>query len=388
PASWPQGMRSLANLIDRHGEWPLTNGNEITPLFNGDEAYPEMLAAIDAAEESVWLQTYIFDREGPGSEFADALERAFARGVDVRVIIDDASRFHARSPVERLLRRKGIARTSFTPRRWWLRLLTINLRNHRKILVIDGKVGFTGGMNILPGHRLNDDPKTPVSDVHFSVTGPVVRQLLAVFVEDWRFSANEVLPIPNLAEHAKNTGAWACGIPDGPDEDYNKLATVFAGALACSQDSIWIASPYFLPNETLNHQLILAAQRGVEIRILVPANNNHAIVKWASESYYATLLAAGCRIIETTGDFDHSKLMVIDDFFFSIGSANWDDRSLRLNYEFNVVGFDFDLSAEMIKAMRDRQDNIGTRITPEAVAEWSYLRQLRNRVVRLATPYL
>ena len=388
PGTWPQGMRSLARLIDRNGEWQLASGNEITPLFDGDEAYPKMLAAIDAAEKTVWLQTYIFDREGPGLEFAEALERAEGRGVDVRVIIDDASRFHASSPVERLLRRKGIARTSFMPRRWWLRLISINLRNHRKILVVDGETAFTGGMNILPGHRIKDTPNYPVKDVHFCLRGPVVQQLLAVFIEDWSFCAGEILSMPERAVKRSAAGAWACGIPDGPDEDFKRLSTVFAGGLSCSNESVWIASPYFLPDEVLTSQLTLAARRGVDVNIVVPGRNNHPLVKWASESCYPELLEAGCRIIETSGDFDHSKLMLVDRLFFSIGSANWDDRSLRLNYEFNVVGFDVDLSRQLIGVLEQRVSEIGETLQLEEMNQWSRLRRMRNRLCRLASPFL
>lgn len=391
PAFWTDWMRALARLINRDGARNLTPGNRVEPLFNGDEAYPAMLSAIDSAEHSILLQTYIFDRDGPGEEFADALERAEKRGVDVRVIIDDASRFHSNSPVDRLLRRKGIAETKFMPRRWWQRVLAINLRNHRKILVIDCETAFTGGMNILPGHVLGNKPAHPVKDVHFRVTGPVVEQLLAIFLEDWEYCKGESIPLPERS-HEKlgpaNGGVWACGISDGPDEDYQKLQTVFAGALSCARNEVWISTPYFLPDAVLMTQLQLASYRGARVRVLVPKNNNHAFVKWASESYYQPMIDAGCEIIETDGEFDHSKIFVVDGLFFSIGSANWDNRSLHLNYEFNLVGFEARISEKLTSKLEERVEELGTTITADWWQNRPGWQRVRSRFAWLFSPYL
>ncbi|MFT5471584.1 MAG: cardiolipin synthase [Verrucomicrobiales bacterium] len=390
PGFWPDRMQALARLINHDAAWKLTPGNRFEPLFNGEEAYPAMLSAIGGAKTSVFLQTYIFDREGPGEEFADALEKAEKRGVDVRVIIDDASRFHANSPVDRLLRRKGVAETKFTPRRWWQRLLSINLRNHRKILVVDGVEAFTGGMNILPGHLPEKKPRHPIHDIHFRLSGPIVEHLLAVFLEDWEFCNGGSIPLPPRSQqsYAADGGAWACGIPDGPDEDYQKLSTVFAGALSCARKSVWIATPYFLPDEVLTSQLRLAAFRGAEVKILVPKNNNHGFVKWASESFYRPLIEAGCQIFETEGEFDHSKIFIVDGLFFSIGSANWDDRSLRLNYEFNVVGFESRLCEKLTAKLESRATSLGAPINAEWFEKRTRLQRIRSRFAWLLSPFL
>ncbi|MGD8727410.1 MAG: phospholipase D-like domain-containing protein, partial [Gemmatimonadales bacterium] len=317
----------LAALVDRVASHRLTAGNRVEPLVDGDEAYPAMLEAIDAARHSVALSTYIFDNDRAGNLFLDALERAVQRNVEVRVLIDTVGSRYSRPSIVRALKRRRIpvARFGRTVLPW--RMPYMNLRNHRKILVVDGKVGFTGGMNIREGSLLEHPSEHPIQDLHFRLEGPVVTHLMQTFGEDWVFTTQEQLAgrlwFPRLEERGE---VVARGINDGPDEDFEKARLVFLGALACAQQSVRIVTPYFLPDAGLISALDVAALRGVDVQIVIPARNNLAIVQWASAAQLWQVLARGCRVFATPPPFDHSKLMLVDDGWVLFGSTNWDPR--------------------------------------------------------------
>ncbi|HDO22619.1 MAG TPA: cardiolipin synthase, partial [Nitrospirae bacterium] len=274
---------SLSRLVEGIVQKPLLHGNRITPLVNGDAAYPAMIKAIDEAEYSVTLATYIFDNDRAGSLFLDALVRAVGRKVDVRVLVDDVGARYSWPPMTRMLQRAGVTVARFLPTFLPWRMPFINLRNHRKILVTDGSVGFTGGMNIREGHRIMGHPRYPVQDLQFLVEGPVVAHLQEAFAEDWHFCTGELLQDEHWFPPLEPKGpVVARGIPDGPDEDFEKLLWTVHGALACARRSVRIVTPYFIPDSTLTTSLNLAAMRGVDVDIILPQVNNLRIVKWAS----------------------------------------------------------------------------------------------------------
>ena len=213
-----------------------------------------------------------------------------------------------------------------------------NLRNHRKILVVDGQFAFTGGINIREGHALGRHPKHPVADLHFRVDGPVVAHLWETFAQDWVFTTDEALEGPawQLAAVQDSGTVQARGVREGPDEDFEKLHLVLFGALACARRSITVVTPYFLPDQLLITALSTAAMRGVAVQVIMPQASNLRLVDWASGAVLPQLVYAGVVVHATHGVFDHSKLMLVDDAWALIGSANWDARSLRLNFEFNI----------------------------------------------------
>jgi cardiolipin synthase len=263
-----------------------------------------------------------------------------------------------------------------------------NLRNHRKILVVDGRISFTGGMNIREGNCLADNPVHPVQDLHFCIEGPVVAELQRAFAEDWTFTTRQVLEgdkwFPRLVPMGDGV---ARGISDGPDEDFDKLRMVILAALATAQESISIITPYFLPDAELVSALRIAALRGVEIEILLPAVSNLRMVKWASDAGLEELLEGGCRIFLTQAPFDHSKLMLLDHTWVLLGSANWDSRSLALNFEFNVECYDFKLAGSMEKILQEKKATARELTLVELLSKNPVLK-LRNKFFRLFLPYL
>jgi cardiolipin synthase len=264
----------------------------------------------------------------------------------------------------------------------------MNLRTQRKILVTDGKLGFTGGINIREGNCLKRNPRRPVQDLHFRVTGPVVMQLQEAFADDWLFTTGESLrgeawfPKPDPAGQV-----LARGVGDGPDEDFEKLRWVLLGALAIARQSVQIVTPYFLPDPSLVSALNLAALRGVQVDIILPERSNLPFVQWASRAMWWQVLEHGCRIWLTTPPFDHSKLMLVDGCWVLLGSANWDARSLRLNFEYNVECYDQQLAQELEKLVQTKLQD-AHQVTLAEVDARGLPTRLRDGIARLATPYL
>jgi cardiolipin synthase len=376
--------RAAARVVERH----LLPGNRVEPLVNGDAAYPAMLEAIAAARHSIALSTYIFDRDETGFVFAKALGDAARRRVQVRVLIDATGTRYSWPSILGVLRREGVRHARFMRTFPLRRLLEVNLRNHRKILVADGQIGFTGGLNIRSGHWLGKRPRRPVQDLHFRLEGPVVAQMQEVFADDWFFTTGEALRgekwFPPLAPCGS---VIARGIADGPDEDFEKLRWSILAALAAAKNSVRIATPYFLPEPTLIAALNLAAMRGVAVQILLPSKSNLPFVQWASTAHWWQVLERGCRIWLSPPPFDHSKLFIVDDLWSLLGSTNWDPRSLRLNFEFNVECYDAALARTLAGWFDARLRESHETTLPEVDGRSLPIR-LRDNAARLLTPFL
>jgi cardiolipin synthase len=382
-------LRMLSRVVGRVVGRPLMPGNCIKPLVNGDEAFPAMLAAIESAQKTISLCSYIFDNDPSGREFVAALGRAVKRGVQVRVLIDSAGARYSFPPINHKLRHAKIPHARFLPSSIFApwRVATINLRNHRKVLAIDGRLAFTGGMNIRHGNVLNAKPKSPVQDLHFSVEGPAVAQLQEAFVNDWAFTTREVLTgddwFPDLKETGNDIARVIC---DGPDADFDKLRWTLLAALAESQTSVQIVTPYFLPDIALVTALNLAALRGVKVDIILPVKNNLPFVQWASRALWWQVLERGCHVWLTPPPFDHSKLMIVDRHWVFLGSANWDARSLRLNFEMNVECYGRDFAQQMESVIAKKMEG-AHEVTLAEVDRRSSPGKLRDAIARLFAPF-
>lgn len=383
----PEAPAGLAQLGERITGRPLTAGNRIVPLVNGDAAFPQMLDAIASARRSVSLQTYIFDSDEVGGMFREALVRAHQRGVAVRVLVDDIGARYARDAVVRRLRQAGVPAATFLPTLLPRLFRYANLRNHRKILVVDGSVGFTGGMNLRAGHWLERSPRRPVRCLHFRIEGPVVEDMQRTFAADWFFSSRERLSGDAWFPPAKHRGSMiARGIADGPDEDLGKLPSLLLGAVSAARHSLHVVTPYFLPDDVLLRSLQIAAMRGIEVVLVLPEVSNIPLMDWAMRPQFRHLLDQGCRIHLSPPPFDHTKLFVVDRCWSLIGSTNWDARSLRLNFEYNVECYDPALANALVGMVEARVAR-ARELHPQAVAGSVFVR-LRDGLARLASPYL
>ncbi len=379
--------RNLAYLGRATSGNALLAGNAVESLLNGDEAYPAMLEAIRGARQFVHLSSYIFDARGVGAEFVTALADARARGVEVQVILDAVGEFYGLPRVGSALEDAGVDVLRFLPLRIFPPTLGFNLRNHRKILVIDGELAFTGGMNIRTKHCSRPDGRPPrVLDLHFRVQGPVVAQIDEVFRADWAFSGGAV-PAPPVLHPAPAGDAECRVIVDGPNEDLDKLLWVLVGAISLAHTSIKIMTPYFLPPRELTVALQTAALRGVQVTVILPGTNNFAFMNWAATHALDGLLEAGVRIAFFQGPFVHTKFFLVDDYYAHAGSSNLDPRSLRLNFEMAVEVYDQALGKRLAAHFASSL----ARSRPYLRADWrrrGLLRRLRDAAFWVLSPYL
>ena len=364
----------------------LAEGETAVAVFrNGDEGYPAMLAAIEGARASIGLSTYIMRDDAVGRRFVEALAAARARGVEVRVLIDGIGSGYF-PPIVRRLRREGVPVDLFMHSALPWRMPFLNLRNHKKLLVLDGTVGFAGGLNISAANLLADDPPAPVSDTHFRFEGPLVAQLTDDFARDWSFTTDEDLQGEAWFPELRGRGSAAARvITSGPDQDFEKIQLVLLEAIACAKSSIKLMTPYFLPSDEIVTSLALAAVRGVKVDVIVPSRSDHRFVDLAMRAHIAPLLERGVRFWSGPPPFNHSKLFVVDREWCLVGSANWDTRSLRLNFELNVEVHSTELAAELDVIMKARQQ---TRLRLRNLTARTLPVRLRDAGIRLLLPYI
>jgi cardiolipin synthase A/B len=351
--------------------YPFASGNSIVLLTSGDEAFPSMLGAIEASRVSIHMSSYQFVWDVVGEQFLTALEQALSRGVEVRLLLDAIGTRLAKPSIISKLRRSRIRFALFNPVR---SIFRVNCRYHRKLLVVDRSVAFTGGLNIRQDHLVKIDPLRPTEDMHFRISGPLVSQLQEVFRGDWKAATGEIL----VAEHSESVqsdsgSVTARAVMSGPGK-FREICSLILGAIRSASESIRIMSPYFIPDRELISALVGAVRRGVKIEIVLPQKAPH----WArlsSAKSLRRLISEGCRVVLSTGHFDHTKLCLIDRSWLLIGSANIDGRSLKLNMELDVECWDENL-ASRLRAVTDG------RVASGYTASVSYMQEtMRHSVI-------
>ncbi len=389
PDSMPVGhLTALRSIADRVTRLPLLCGNRLQPLHNGEEAYPAMLGAIEGAERSVTLASYIFDWDEVGRRFADALDGAAQRGVRVHVLVDGIGALGHFSRMGRRLLQSGAEVASFFPLRFPLGRLRINLRNHRKILVVDGRIGFSGGMNISHRHLVGTGSPRRVEDLHFRIDGPVVAELQHAFCEDWMLAKGQVLTGEDYFPTLAPEGPAQCrAIISGPDEDLEKIHWILLGALASAQQSVRMVTPYFVPTAALVGAIVMATLRGVRVTLVLPSVTDLPFMRWAADAYLWQLLEHGVQVVRRPPPFVHTKLLIVDERWVLLGSANLDRRSFRLNFELNVEAYDAELALGLSRWL-DGVVAASQPVTLEDVDNRPGWKRLRDGWVKLFSSYL
>ncbi len=386
----PEFTRLVNKIIDKK----LLPHNQVRTLFGGEQAYPEMIAAIHAAKRSICMQTYIMNWGQSSHEFVEALQKAMQRGVQVRLLIDGVGARYRLPSIASHLRRAKIPHAYFLNSIWPWQFGFFNLRNHRKLMIVDGKFAFTGGLNIRDRHdaRLLKSKQKYTEDIHFSVRGPVVGDLMESFAQDWFFTTGEVLN-PSIwytqadIDASVPANSWCRLVSCGPDEEFERSKWVLIGALKLAKKSVRICTPYFVPDTDVVTALRCAALAGVLVELIVPEKNNVPLVQWASMTIMPQIVKSGCRVYMSPPPFDHSKLMIVDDAWSFVGSANWDARSLRLNFEMNLEVHDVSL-AQVLAQHFDTKRAASKRLTRADLKRRSTLLQLRDNAARMFSPYL
>ncbi|CAH0992128.1 Major cardiolipin synthase ClsA [Sinobacterium norvegicum] len=360
---------------------------QIDILNSGDQAYPQMLAAIAQAKKSISLFSYIFNDDDTGMAFCQALIAAKNRGIEVRVLIDAVGSHKSRNTVIKTLRKHKIPAKVFM--RVLIKTQFSNLRNHRKLLIVDGETAFTGGLNISQLYWPEKYGDGGVIDLHFLVRGYLVNYLQETFANDWAFTTKEKLTddiwySDNIIEAGNCIGRV---IADGPSFEEERMRWHFLNAINSAHHHIRILTPYFLPDAPISAALCSAALRGVNVEILLPDSSDHSYMDWALRGSMNDMLARGCQFYFSPPPFDHSKLMLIDAEYASIGSANWDERSLRLNYELNIELSGREIT-EQLHQLFDQKIARAKHYTLKDLNRRPKLQQLRDGITRLFSPYL
>ncbi len=381
-------LHDLMTVVDQVTPQHLVGGNAVQLLTSGDAVYADMLAAINAAQQSVSIGTYKFHGDAAGRRFIDALVAAQQRGVAVRVLADYVGSSDSSDDAIALCRAAGLTAAWFLPHLLPFGLARFNLRNHRKLMIVDGCIGYTGGMNMSAEYLEQGAAAAQIRDLHCRLAGPVVRHMQEAFVTDWYFATDELLEGEAwFPECAVRGDVLARGIEHGPDEGFERLRFTLFGALAAARESVSIVTPYFLPDQPLIHALNVTALRGVAVDIILPERSDVQITDWATQTLLWQLLERGVRIWKSPPPFDHTKLMLVDKHWTLLGSTNWDPRSLRLNFEFNVECYNAALGQEVAQLIRIRRA-AARQVTQAEMDARRLPMRLRDGVARLFTPFL
>ena len=365
---------------------PMTAGNRIDILENGEGIFPAMLDSIGGAKKTVNFEAYIFWSGEVGTRFRDAFIQAAARGVQVRVLLDAVgSSSKLKESDADAMEKAGVRVQYFHSKKPW-KVWVLNHRNHRRVMVVDGLVGFTGGVGFADEWAGNADSPEHWRDSQARVEGPAVRGLQRAFQENWSEVTGEPLVGDEFFPSLLQPGSLSAAVVlSSPLSAMSGAERVYAISLAAAAKEIWIANSYFVPDDQTTGLLVAAVKRGVDVRVIVPSDEHNDVpaTKAAGRSSYGPLLAGGVKIFEYEPTMFHLKTMVVDGIFSTIGSANFDERSFHLNEEINLFVYDAGFAADM----RARFEKDLEKCEPYTLAMWK-ARPLRKRFTEwLAGPF-
>ncbi|UBF23791.1 cardiolipin synthase [Kovacikia minuta CCNUW1] len=333
----PEHLEVLERLAERFSGIPFTCGNAAELLIDGEQTYGAILRAIAAATDYVLLQSYIINDDTSGNQFKQALIAKVNQNVRVYVLYDEIGSKKMTRAYMRSLREHGVQVSGFRTTKGKGNRFQLNFRNHRKIIVVDGETGFVGGLNI-GDEYLGKDPKlSPWRDTHLRIKGPSVQRLQVSFLQDWYWATGKLLDARWVVQPDLKTNATALVLPTGPADSVPACNLFYVNAINLAQTRLWIASPYFVPDESTLSALKLAAMRGVDVRIILPNHPDHLFVYLCSFSYYNEMRSAGIKFYRFKEGFMHQKIILIDRDLAGVGTVNLDNRSFFLNFE--VMGY-------------------------------------------------
>lgn len=373
-------------LLERLGNLPITRGNEVELLVDGRETFESIFQSIQAARSYVLIEFYILRDDELGERLKQMLLAKVRQGVSVRVLYDVYGSHGLSSDYVRDLREGGVEVAGFNPPLDDVSTTRINFRNHRKLVVVDGIEAFVGGHNVGNEYLVGFPNEAPYRDTHVSVRGPLAISNQVVFAEDWFAATDELLVDLNwTAVESPNEDVVALCLPTGPADEFETASMFFLHLINRARDRVWIATPYFVPDKQMTTALQLAALRGVDVRVLIPSKSDSRLVELSSHSYLPEMEAAGVKMFRYRGPFLHQKVMLVDDDLATVGTANFDNRSFRLNFELMLVFFDQSFNrevAEMLQVDFERSDPApGSELTDRSTAF-----RLLSRAARLLAP--
>lgn len=380
--------RRLMNLLLANSNALVSDDNRIRILKNGEQAFPAMFQAIEEARHHIHLEFYIVDDDIIGNQLREMLIRKAMSGVEVRFIYDDVGSWKLSKKYIRSLREAGVKIDCFIKVRFPLLTSKVNYRNHRKIIVVDGKVAFIGGLNIadryLNGSRLLGSWR----DTHLMLTGGAATSMQIIFMADWYFVSKEILQGEKYFHRLKHgRGKIVQVVASGPDSDWESLSQAYFTAIASAHEKVYIATPYLIPNTEIGSAIKSAALAGVDVRILLPDKSDAIIPKWGTHSYLAELMEAGVKIYLYQPGFMHSKIMIVDGVLSTVGTANLDFRSMETNFEVNAFVYD-EATAKRLEKHFLNDLGQSRQVIPEEWEQRPRLWKAKESFARLLSPLL
>ncbi|MFG0526563.1 cardiolipin synthase [Pseudomonas sp. yb_5] len=375
-------LRAMPKL----GRMPCLANNQVKLLINGKATFDAIFAAIEKARDVVLVQFFIIHDDTLGKALQQLLLRKAAEGVQVFVLYDRVGSHALPASYSQLLRDGGVQIHAFATRRGWFNRFQVNFRNHRKIVVVDGLLGFLGGHNV-GDEYLGEHPQlSPWRDTHVQISGPVLACLQESFAEDWYWATRQLPPLI-LPDTYPDNGVLCQALASGPADPQETCSLFFLEAIHSATRRVWITSPYFIPDEAVFAALRLAVLRGVDVRVLIPSRPDHRIVYAASSLFAFEAVRAGVRMFRYQPGFLHQKVVLVDDDVSAIGSANLDNRSFRLNFEITLLTVDRGF-ADQVEHMLQEDFEQAREITAEDTQDTHRLQQLGMRIARLISPIL
>ena len=382
----PSKFEALEKLTEVCTPLPFTMGNELELLINGQQTYSEMLGAIAEAQDYILLQSYIIHRDRIGNEFKQALIDKAKQGVRIKLLYDKIGSRKLSRKYLKSLRQHGIEVKGFGSTRRKGNRFQINFRNHRKILIVDGRVAFMGGLNIGDEYLGKDSHFGSWRDTHLKIQGAAVQCLQSVFLGDWYWVTRKIPQVCwQVQQQSRNQTALI--LPTGPADRLDNCNLFFLNLIERSQNRIWIASPYFVPDNSIVNALKLAALRGVDVRIILPDRPDHLTVYLCSFSYYTELQAVGIKLYRYQSGFMHQKVILIDDDIAGVGTVNLDNRSFFLNFEVMTFSLDSHFVPEVETMLKEDLSSSGL-IDFNTYPKKPFWFKLAARVSRLLAPIL
>lgn len=379
----PGDFVALENLA----KTPFTNSNHVRLLIDGESTFDAIFGALEQARDYVLVQFFIVHDDALGKRLHQALVTCAQRGVRVYFMIDAIGSHDLPDVFTDSLREQGVEVTAFNARSDRRSRFQINFRNHRKIVVIDGQQAFVGGHNV-GDEYLGHHPKlTPWRDTHVAMRGPAVLGAQLAFMEDWHWVTGEVPDMNWEVESPQEANQDVLVVPTGPADEQETGSLLFAQLINMARRRLWIVSPYFVPDQSVTAALQLAALRGVDVRILIPRNPDHRLVHLAAQAYFPGAIRAGIGLYRYRKGFLHQKVALIDDEVSAVGTANLDNRSLRLNFEVTAITV-CPRFAKQVETMLEADFQLADPVTAETVANQSFPARVIYQVARLFAPIL
>ncbi len=378
----------IMKLLLNNSRATLTLANNIRVLTNGNETFDSIIEELHKAKNTIHLEYYIIEDDEIGNTIKDILIKKSAEGIKVRFIYDDVGSWSLSDKFVADMRNAGIEVYSFMPVKTYRFANKINYRNHRKILVVDGKVGFVGGVNIADRYIKGRDGQGFWRDTHLRIEGDAVKNLQIIFLMDWHFMSGEIINNKNcFPEHKVSQQHLIQITTSGPDSDWANIMQTFFAAIATASEYVYISTPYFLPNESILTAIRTAALSGVDVKIILPEKNDSFLTNYSSRSYIQNLLEAGVKIYFYKKGFTHSKLLMVDAVFSTVGTTNMDIRSFDQNFEVNALIYDEKITSELVEAFTE-DISFSEKVELETFKNRKLIHKFSESVARLFSPLL